>query len=180
MIFARSRRHLIQEDHYPDEFRVLVCCLLLNRTRGTQVRGVIDKLFTKYACSYDMARADEAELISLLQPLGFQKQRAKRLIKFADVYQKMLWQDVRELPGVGQYAFDCWKIFFLEELGDVAPNDHALLDFWNEAQEEGSFWPKSGWGFDPEVERRRRRVEDLGLSSRGMVRLPKRSKGSVS
>jgi len=155
MIPVRSLRRLIQEDYYPDEFKVLVCCLLLNRTRGKQVRGVVDKLFEKYPCAYDMARAVEEDLVDLLQPLGFQKQRAKRLIQFADAYQGIWWQDARELPGVGEYAFDCWRIFFLEELGDVCPNDHALSDYWVEAQ--SGLWLKDGWPSDPDVEDRRAR-----------------------
>ncbi len=165
MIPVRSKRALIQEDYYPDEFKILVCCLLLNRTRGVQVRGVVGDLFAKYPCPYDMARADEAELVQLLKPLGFQKQRAKRLIKFADAYQGMHWQDVRDLPGVGEYAFDCWRIFFLEELGDEPPDDHALVDYWREAK--AGLWPVEGWGHDRDVEERRRRyVDALGRRKR--------------
>jgi methyl-CpG-binding domain protein 4 len=175
MIPVRSLRRLIQEDYYPDEFKVLVCCLLLNRTRGQQVRGVVDQLFAKYPCSYDMARADKDDLVKLLRPLGFQKQRAERLIKFADAYQGMWWQDVRDLPGVGEYAFDCWRIFFLEELTDVPPKDHALVDYWNEAK--GGLWPTAGWDPDPEVDSRRRwYLESVGSSGGGLARLPKRKK----
>jgi methyl-CpG-binding domain protein 4 len=172
MIPVRSLRRLIQEDYYPDEFKVLVCCMLLNRTRGQQVRSVVDRLFEKYPCSNDMANAVEEELVELLKPLGFQKQRAKRLIKFADAYQGMWWQDARELPGVGEYAFDCWRMFFLEELGNDPPNDHALLDYWKIAKE--GLWPEEGWGPDPDVERRRRFVGDLGPSGRGVARVAKR------
>ncbi len=136
MISVRSLRDLIQEQYYPDEFKVLVCCLLLNRCRGETVRGVTDKLFERFPSATSMAQADAGELTTILRPLGFQNQRAKRLVEFSKAYEAG-FQDVSELPGVGQYASDCHRIFFKEELGDDPPNDHALVDYWIAAKAGG-------------------------------------------
>jgi endonuclease III len=156
MIRVHSLRDLIQERYYPDEFKVLVCCLLLNRCRGETVRGVVDKLFDRFPDAIDMMAADVGELTEILRPLGFQNQRAKRLIEFSKAYMSG-WKDVRELPGVGDYAADCWRIFFLERLGDEPPDDHALVDYWVAAK--AGMWPIEGWGRDLVVEARRRLVE---------------------
>ena len=135
MIRVRSPRDLIQEQHYPDKFKVLVCCLLLNRCRGETVRNVLDTLFTRFPDAAKMAHADVKELTAVLQSLGFQNQRAKRLIEFSKAYE-VGFSDVKQLPGVGQYAADCHRIFFEEDLGDEPPDDKALVDYW--------VWAKSG------------------------------------
>lgn len=129
MIVVRSLRDLIQEEYYPDVFKVLVCCLLLNRCRGETVRNVIGTLFLSFPDASSLAQAEVGELTDILRPLGFQNQRAKRLVEFAHAFLGE-WKDVRELPGVGDYAADCYRIFFLEDLGDEPPNDHALIDYW--------------------------------------------------
>jgi methyl-CpG-binding domain protein 4 len=153
MILVHSLRDLIQERYYPDQWKVLVCCLLLNRCRGETVRGVVDKLFNKFPDAVEMTRANVGELTEILRPLGFQNQRAKRLVEFSKAFMSG-WKDVRELPGVGDYAADCYRIFFLEELGDEPPDDHALVDYWVAAK--AGMWPAEGWGHDPYVEARRR------------------------
>lgn len=154
MIRVHSLRDLIQERYYPDEFKVLVSCLLLNRCRGETVRGVVDTLFSKFPNAFSLAKADVGELTDVLRPLGFQNQRAKRLVDFAHAFLGE-WKDVRELPGVGDYAADCWRIFFLEELGDEPPEDGPLTDYWIAAK--AGLWPSNGWPFDADVEARRSR-----------------------
>lgn len=154
MIRVHSLRDLIQERYYPDEWKVLVCCLLLNRCRGETVRGVVDKLFQRFPDAHTVTEADVGELTDILRPLGFQNQRAKRLVEFSRAFMSG-WRDVRELPGVGDYAADCYRIFFLEELGDEPPDDGPLTDYWIAAK--AGLWPSDGWPFDAEVEARRSR-----------------------
>lgn len=155
MISVRSTRRLIQEEYYPDEWKVLVCCVLLNRCRGETARTVIEQLFNVFPDVASIAKADVVELTSLLKPLGFQNRRAKTLIKMAASFRED-WRDVRELPGVGSYAYDCYRIFFLEELSDVPPEDGPLTDYWISAK--SGLWPKQGWGYDEEVQKRKRRM----------------------
>ncbi len=152
MIPVRSIRRLIQEDYYPDEFKCLVCCLLLNRCRGVTVRDVVPTLFASFPDAAAMSAADAMELTRILKPLGFQNQRAKRLVEFSVAYDGP-WRDVEELPGIGEYAATFWRMFFLEELGDEAPKDHAVKDYWGIAK--GGLWPVEGWEYDPLVEARR-------------------------
>lgn len=152
VIPVRSLRRLIQEDFYPDEFKVLACCLLLNRCRGAAVRKVVGPLFDRWPDAASMAQADAEALSNTLAPLGLQRQRATRLKAFSAAFEAG-FKHAAELPGVGPYAEACWRIFFLEELGDEAPDDHALKDYWRIAK--GGLWPEGGWGRDERVEARR-------------------------
>lgn len=142
MITVRSVRDLVQEMYYPDGFKCLVCCMLLNKCRGETVRAVLDPLFGKFPDASTMSTAEEADLAAILKPLGLQNQRAKRLVQFAKAFDAG-FQDVRELPGVGNYAADFWRIFFLEELGDEPPDDGPLTDYWVAAK--AGMWPEGGW-----------------------------------
>ncbi len=89
VIPVHSLRDLIQEQYYPDVFKVMVCCLLLNRCRGVTVRKVVDTLFLKFPNASSMAEANVGELTDILRPLGFQNQRAKRLVEFARLLGRM-------------------------------------------------------------------------------------------
>ena len=49
--------------------------------------------------------------------------------------------DVRELPGVGEYAARTYEIFCKGDLGDVPPADHSLVKYWNWARNKRkSIW----------------------------------------
>ncbi len=158
MIPVRSLRDLVQEQYYPDVFKVLVCCLLLNKCRGDTVRRVLDVLFSKFPTAEAMAEAQPGELSGILTPLGLQHQREKRLTQFAKAFLEG-WEDVRELPGVGVYAADCYRIFFLEEIGDSPPDDGPLTDYWIAAK--AGLWPDGGWPVSPEVAALRAKHDSL-------------------
>lgn len=164
MISVRSTRRLIQEEYYPDEWKVLVCCVLLNRCRGETVRKVIEELFDVYPDADSMRNAELSRLTLLLKPLGFQNRRASTLVAMATKFCEE-WHDVRELPGVGRYAYDCYRIFFLEELPNDPPEDGPLTDYWISAK--SGLWPKQGWGYDAEVQERKRRMVCLEQRRRG-------------
>ena len=73
MIGVHTLRDLIQERYYPDEFKVLVCCLLLNRCCGETVRGVVDKLFERFPDAASRGRGcrgahDDPEAARLSEP----------------------------------------------------------------------------------------------------------------
>ncbi|KAJ4885302.1 DNA glycosylase superfamily protein [Raphanus sativus] len=77
----RSPCNLLQEDHWHDPWRVLVICMLLNKTSGAQTRGVIPDLF---ALSPKTAtKVEEKEIETLIKPLGLQKKRAKMIQRFS-------------------------------------------------------------------------------------------------
>ena len=122
----KSPHGLIQEDLWPDEWKILVACLLLNLTTRKQVDGVIYRLFDEYPDPSALMAADLQDLQDLIRPLGMWRKRAKTLKRFSEEYLLGEWGEAKDLHGCGKYANDSWKIFCRGSWRDVEPNDHAL------------------------------------------------------
>ena len=122
----KSPQNLVQESYFGDEWKILVCCILLNLTTHKQVRKVLPFLFKRYPEPDFMALADEEELRLLLQPLGLSNKRAKTLMRFSKEYLTSSWTTASDLHGCGKYADDAWHIFCKGDWEKVAPRDHAL------------------------------------------------------
>ena len=120
-------RPLLQEIYINNEWKMLVCCMLLNLTNRKQVDTVRDELFKRYPTPKVMMNANQSELADLLQPLGLYNRRAKSLIKMSRGYVKG-FKDVSELYGIGQYAKDSWEIF-QNNNRKVNPTDKVLLEY---------------------------------------------------
>lgn len=117
---------LVQEPYFGNEWKVLVCCLLLNMTTHTQVRKVLPILFDEYPNAKKMSLAKEDKLKEILKPLGFYNKRSKTLIRFSQEYLNKDWKTAKELYGCGKYADDAWHIFCVGDWQNVQPSDHAL------------------------------------------------------
>ncbi len=125
----RSPHGLLQESLWPDEWRVLVSCLLLNLTTRAQVDKVVDNLFRKYPGPVNMTMANESDLHSIIKSLGLVNKRVKTLKRFSEEYLTKDWETPKELYGCGKYADDAWRIFCRGDWKDVTPSDHALNDY---------------------------------------------------
>ena len=117
---------MLQEDLWPNEWKILVACLLHNLTTRKQVDKVYLELFQRYPTPELMSRADEGELSALIQTLGMQNRRSKTLKRFSKEFLEKKWKNVGELYGCGKYADDCHKIFCTGQWKEIQPNDHAL------------------------------------------------------
>ena len=117
---------LIQEDLWPNEWKVLVACLLHNQTSRKQVDKVYKELFRKYPPPASMKDADVIDLQNLIKPLGMWKRRTETLRRFSGEYLEKEWSTPKELYGCGKYAEDVWKVFCVGNWREVKPNDHAL------------------------------------------------------
>ena len=120
-------RPLLQEVYQDDAWKMLVCCILLNLTKRTQVDIIRDELFKLYPTPNKMKNANQSELSKLLQPLGLYNRRAKSLKRFSEDWVKG-FNSVDELYGIGQYAKDSWEIFQNNNL-NVNPTDKVLLAY---------------------------------------------------
>ncbi len=124
-----SPHGLIQESLWPNEWRILVSCLLLNQTTRKQVDKVIHKLFHEYPGPCSMAIAKDEKLASIVKQLGLVNRRVKTLKKFSHEYMTKKWSTPIELYGCGKYADDTWRIFCKGQWKDVEPKDHALNNY---------------------------------------------------
>jgi hypothetical protein len=115
---------LLLQEQYPEPWKRLVITMLLNRTNGHQVRGILGELFAKYPTREALGAADVRALEGMLHPLGL-KGRASHLVKSAHRLGALPGEQdkqldfIRTLPGCSDYAADAWRMLVL--------NDHA---FW--------------------------------------------------
>lgn len=120
---------LIQERYWPDEWKMLVCCLCLNLTTRKQMEPIVAHLFDRWPTPQDMASADPDELSEMTVSLGMQHKRAKTLIRFSQEFA-LGFERVKDLHGVGKYAEDSHLIFALGQWQGVRPTDGALIKYW--------------------------------------------------
>lgn len=121
---------LIQEELYQDPWKVLVACMLLNKTSGTQMRRVIWDLFALCPTPEAAVAVETEKIEEVIQPLGLQKKRARMIQKFSKDYLGKDWSNVGELHGIGKYATDAYAIFCEGRWQEVQPEDHKLVDYW--------------------------------------------------
>lgn len=101
---------LIQEDYLGENWKMVVCCILLNQTTNQQVRKILPRLF-ELIPGPDSVLAIDPELIqSTIKSTGFSKIKTERIVAMSKKWLEG-FSDVKELPGVGRYASDSWEIF---------------------------------------------------------------------
>lgn len=127
----RSHFHLLQEDHAHDPWRVLVICMLLNRTTGLQARRVILDLFTLCPNAKIATEIATEEIEKVIKSLGLQKKRAMMIQRLSQEYLEERWTYVTELHGIGKYAADAYAIFCTGKWERVRPTDHMLNKYWD-------------------------------------------------
>lgn len=69
----KSRYELLQESYYQDPWKVLVICMLLNRTTGQQARQVISDLFMLCPDASSAMKVEALEIERIICSLGLQK-----------------------------------------------------------------------------------------------------------
>lgn len=77
---------LIQEELTASPFQVIVSTVFLNRTRGTVAVPLLRTFLAAHPTPAAVATADEAAIEALLQPLGLQRTRARRLVAMASAW----------------------------------------------------------------------------------------------
>eukprot|EP00741_Cyanophora_paradoxa_P005729 tig00000940_g5553.t1 len=142
-----------------DPYKTLVAALLLNRTRGAQVRAVVWALFERWPTAAALATADEARSplsCPSRHPLGLYNKRARTLVRFAREFLTLPWTAPSQLHGVGKYAEDSWRIFCRGEWREARPEDHMLTHYhrW--------LWETRGGGGQPGASDRRGRRSRAG------------------
>lgn len=120
---------LLEEELFQDPWRLLVACMLLNKTTAIQVRTVIWALFDRWPSPAAAATADPAALEALLQPLGLFRRRAAAVVRMSQEYLDKEWTDPAELYCLGTYASDAYRIFCRGEWREVDPEDKDLARY---------------------------------------------------
>lgn len=120
---------MIQEElrgqpHYG--WKTLVACILMNRATGNQARPVLRELLNRWPTPNALSKAEESDVLEAVRPLGFQTARARNLIQMSDRFLRRV--PIKDLPGIGQYALESWRIFVEDDL-DFVPQDAKLRSY---------------------------------------------------
>lgn len=94
-----------------DPWKMLMVCMMLNQTSYKQVDKVRNDFFDAFPDAERLANAREEDIINIIKPLGFYNRRAALWKKFSSAWLSWNKENVMDLPGVGKYASDSWKIF---------------------------------------------------------------------
>lgn len=128
-LLGKRKSPLIQEIYFPNRWKMLACCIMLNLTGRRQLDGIVKAFFEKYPDPGELLNADEEELIDLIKPLGMYNKRAKTLKRFSKEFMEGDWDNAIELHGIGKYGSDSDRIFYLGEWQDIEPTDGALKSY---------------------------------------------------
>ncbi|KAI5068092.1 hypothetical protein GOP47_0016437 [Adiantum capillus-veneris] len=121
---------LIQEELYKEPWKVLVACMLLNKTSGKQMRKIIWDLFDLCPTPEAAVEVETSKIEDVIRGLGLQNKRARMIQKFSKDYLGKDWTNVGQLHGIGKYATDAYAIFCEGRWQEVKPEDHKLVDYW--------------------------------------------------
>ena len=119
---------LIQERYFPDRWKMLVCCLMLNLTSYKQVLPIVDGFFERWPNPREASEADEQEMKEYIKALGMYNKRAKTIMKMSKQFLEG-FSHPKDLHGCGKYASDFDAIFWDGLWRDVVPTDGALLRY---------------------------------------------------
>jgi len=128
---------LLQETLYDDPWKVLVACLLLNKTSALCVRRVIWDLFELCGTPEAALAVPVAAIERIVRPLGLAR-RAGLLRRLSAAYLDAKWVSVSELPGCGRYACDAHALFCAGTWATLKPPaDKELIKYWTYLHETG-------------------------------------------
>ena len=105
-------------DEYPEagcalehknKYELIICVVLSAQTTDKSVNKISDALFEKYPTPYDLAQAEQEDVIDIIRTIGMYKTKSKRLLRLP----KHWWQTSTDrcrvitirlikLPGVGR------------------------------------------------------------------------------
>lgn len=121
--------------HTRNPYRVLIAELLLQRTRADLVEPLYHRFLHTYATPGALARAEPADVVELLQPLGYRHRSARlpalgqALIERHRGTVPRSKEDLLALPGVGDYVANAvLAVAFDERRPLLDPNVVRVLE----------------------------------------------------
>ena len=97
----------------------MVAVMCLNLTYRKQVKTVLPKLFKRYPTAHSLLRGCTIPMLEeMLQPLGMQNVRAKRIYKMSIQIENWDGNDATQLYGIGKYGSDSYRIFYKNDIPD--------------------------------------------------------------
>lgn len=106
---------------------MLVCCILLNQTTNQQVRKILDPIFLLIPDPISASQMEPEKISEIIRSTGFSSVKSQRIVNMSKKWVEG-FDSVLELPGVGRYASDSWKIFVEKNLS-IQVTDKKLQSY---------------------------------------------------
>jgi methyl-CpG-binding domain protein 4 len=119
-----AKYDIIQETYSNDPWKVLICCILLNQTNNKQVRPLIEEFFLKWPDPFSVSVERKESISDFIKSTGFQNVKAQRILGLSNEWLKGN-RDPENLPGIGDYAREAWRIFIDNDV-NFTPKDKKL------------------------------------------------------
>jgi len=116
-----------QEQYRHDPWKMLMVCMMLNQTSYRQVDQMKDRFFERFPDAETFLAASDEEIVEAIRMLGLYNRRCRLWKRFCRAWLGE-WKNVDELPGIGRYASDSWKIF-QEGNVDIEVEDKELKKY---------------------------------------------------
>ncbi|GMI37337.1 hypothetical protein TrCOL_g10061 [Triparma columacea] len=127
---------LLEELTFTDPWRLLLTCILLNRTTRVQVDKVLLNFLKKWPDHKAVCAETDVRLIeSCVRDCGIWKTRALTIVNFSSDYTTLVTSgrnmedltegEVKGLKGCGEYAWDAYRVFVKGEVNGKV-GDRAL------------------------------------------------------
>lgn len=133
---------LLEELFGENPWMLLMCTILLNRTRRIQVDAIFLGFLERWPTPEATLAADVEEVCAWIKPLGIKGRRSKGILRFCRGYLDLLQRkgeqctarpafhltrtEIMSLYHCGEYAADAYQIFIRRNLTNFYPHDHAL------------------------------------------------------
>ena len=108
---------LMVQQQVENVWQHMVGVICLNLTNRKVVKPFLTDLFRICSTPEEFLESmDQDTLEAMLQPLGMNKVRAKRIRKMTE--QILTWDgiDASDLHGIGKYGSDSYRIFYLNDI----------------------------------------------------------------
>ncbi|MHA1616744.1 MAG: endonuclease III domain-containing protein [Candidatus Njordarchaeales archaeon] len=97
------------EPNWSDIFKLLIACIVSQRTRSEVTRKVVEELFSKYRDARELAHADIEDIQRILKPAGLYRMKARAIIRAANYILTVLngqvpnsFEELLKIPGIGR------------------------------------------------------------------------------
>lgn len=94
---------------HKNKYELIICVVLSAQTTDKSVNKISDALFEKYPTPYELARADQEDVIDIIRTIGMYKTKSKNIIALAKALVTDFdgqvpgdYDQLIKLPGVGR------------------------------------------------------------------------------
>lgn len=111
------RDDLMVQQQVDNVWQHMVGVICLNQVDRKQTKPVLTELFKRYPTAHSLLRGCTIPMLEdLLQPLGMQSVRAKRIYKMSIQIENWNGENATELYGIGKYGSDSYQIFYKNKI----------------------------------------------------------------